>query len=489
MADRLDSRTVLPDGVRRPGYDPEARGAGIVHLGLGAFHRAHQAVYTDDALAAEAGDWRIIGASLRSAAPAEELTAQDGRYTLIERHGDGPHARIIGAIAKALHAEADKAALDAALTSPHTRIVSLTVTEKGYGIDRATGRADRADPVVAADLANPAAPRGVLGRLVAALAARRAAGVAPFTVLSCDNLPDNGRVVRGAVIDFAQTVDPALADHIAAEVAFPCTMVDRITPARTPETLADAARLTGCADHAAIETEPFSQFIVEDRFTAGRPAWDRGGALFVEDVAPYEAMKLRMLNGSHSLIAYSSVVAGHAYVRDAMAAPDLRRLVERHLKAAAATLPPVPGVDLDVYAGDLAARFANPHIGHKTAQISRDGTEKLPQRILAPAAEALARGQDTRPFAFALAAFMRHTLGTADDGAAVTVDDPRREALLAAVAAGGSAGELAPRLVKAGGLAPSLPADPAFMAQTVAILTAMLDQPMAAVLAAEAART
>lgn len=484
---RLHKDTVLPQDVAAPGYVPEEHGVGIVHLGLGAFHRAHQAVYTDAALAAEGGDWRILGASLRSTAPAEELNPQDGRYTLIERRPDGPHARVIGSIAGALHAERDAAALDAALTAPTTRIVSLTVTEKGYGIDRTTGGADRADPVVAADLANPEAPKGVLGRLVRALGARRAAGVAPFTVLSCDNLPENGRVVRGAVIDFAETVDPELARYIADEVAFPCTMVDRITPARTAQTLADAGRLIGCADAAAIETEPFSQFIVEDRFSSGRPAWDCGGALFVDDVAPYEAMKLTMLNGAHSMIAYTSVVAGYPYVRDAMAAPDLARLVARHLKAAAATLEPVPGVDLDVYAADLVARFANPHIGHLTAQIARDGSEKLPQRILAPARKALARGTAVRPFAFALAAFLRHTLGTADDGSAIAVDDPRAAALCAAAAEGGESDALAARILSAGGLAPQMPEDPAFMAETVAIFEAMRGSAMREVLAAEAA--
>lgn len=488
--ERLGRNSRLPANVAAPGYRPEEHGTGIVHLGLGAFHRAHQAVYTDAALAAAGGDWRITGASLRSRAPADELVAQDGRYTLIERHPDGAHARVIGAIATALHAGSDAAALRAALTAPETKIVSLTVTEKGYGIDRRTGGADRADPVVAADLAQPDAAEGVLGRLVGALAARRAAGVAPFTVLSCDNLPHNGAAVRGAVVDFATAVDPSLGAFVAENVSFPSTMVDRITPARTQETLADAQRLTGFRDLAAIETEPFSQWIVEDAFPAGRPAWDRGGALFVTDVAPYEAMKLTMLNGAHSLMAYAGVVAGYPFVRDAMAAPAMRRLVERHLAAAAGTLGPVPGIDLERYAQDLLARFANPHIAHKTAQIAMDGTEKIPQRILAPALKALRSGQPVRPFAFALAAFMRFTLGRDDAGTPYAIADPRAEAIAGAVAASPDAGTLAARLCAIGPLGGGpLQDEPGWMASVVEILADMLARPMQAVLAEEADST
>ncbi len=486
---RLSRGASLPAGVAAPGYAPEAHGVGIVHLGLGAFHRAHQAVYTDAALAAEGGDWRIAGASLRSRAPADELSAQDGRYTLIERHPEGPRARVIGSIARALHAGSDAAALRAALLAPETRIVSLTVTEKGYGIDRRTGGADRADPVVAQDLARPDAAEGVLGRLVDALAARRAAGIAPFAVLSCDNLPHNGATVRGAAIDFAAARDPALGAFVAREVAFPSTMVDRITPARTEATLADAQRLTGYRDLAAIETEPFSQWVVEDAFPAGRPAWDRGGAVFVRDVAPYEAMKLTMLNGAHSLIAYTGVVAGFALVRDAMAEPAMRELVARHLSAAAATLDPVPGIDLARYARDLLARFENPHIAHKCAQIAMDGTEKMPQRILAPALKAMRAGQPVRPFAFALAAFMRFALARDDDGAAYAISDPRADAMDAAAASAGDAAVLAQRLHGIGALGDSpLREDPLWMASVTAILQEMLERPMRAVIAAEAER-
>lgn len=483
--ERLSRHSVLPEGVAVPGYDPEAHGVGIVHLGLGAFHRAHQAVYTDDALAAEGGDWRICGVSLRSAAAAEELAPQDGRYTLIERRPEGPCARVIGSVGAALHAPSDEAALLAALTAPATRIVSLTVTEKGYGIDRASGGADRADPVVAADLAAPERATGVLGRLVGALKARRAAGVAPFAVLSCDNLPENGRAVRGAVVDFARAVDADLGAFVAGEVAFPSTMVDRITPARTAATLEDAAWLTGCEDRAAIETEPFSQWVVEDAFPGGRPAWDAGGAVFVSDVRPYELMKLRMLNGAHSLIAYCGVVAGYETVRDAMAVPAMRALVERHFGAAAATVPPVPGIDLEAYAGDLVARFANPEIAHRTAQIAMDGTQKLPQRILAPALAAREAGGAVRPFAFALAAWMRFCTARTDAGETYAVADPRQEAIAAAVAAAGDPDALAAGLLRVCSAESPLAADAAFMAEVSAILRTMLGG-MGAAIEAEA---
>ncbi|SFR01455.1 mannitol dehydrogenase family protein [Poseidonocella sedimentorum] len=429
MTTRLTSAAALPDTVQRPAYRREAHGPGIVHIGLGAFHKAHQAVYTDDALAASAGDWRIIGVSLRSTAPAEELTPQDGLYTILERSSGGTRARVIGSLAAALSLRTDRAAVLAALRAPTTRIVSLTVTEKGYGIDRRTGGVNPEHPAIAADLANPDAPTGVAGLLVWALKARRAAGIAPFSVLCCDNLPENGAMVRALLADFARRAAPELVDHIETEVAFPATMVDRITPARGPETLQLAEDLTGFQDAAAVETEAFHQWVIEDRFPSGRPDWAAGGALFVEDVRPFEEMKLRMLNGAHSMLAYTGFLAGHKYVRDVMADAALAPLVRRHLAAAAATLDPLPGVDFAAYAEDLAQRFANPHLAHETYQIAMDGSEKMPQRVFAPALDALRRGQSLDAFAFATAAWMRYTLGRRDDGHAYDLRDPLGAAL------------------------------------------------------------
>ncbi|MHB2264039.1 mannitol dehydrogenase family protein [Aliihoeflea sp. PC F10.4] len=425
MTRRLSAIGDVKGSAQLPEYDPSAHGVGIVHIGVGAFHRAHQAAMTDAALGAEGGDWRIRGISLRSTAIAEALNPQNGLYTLIERGAEGTKARVIAAIADVI--AGDPAATLKALCDPAIRIVTLTVTEKGYGIDRASGGPDWSHPAVADDRKTPDAPSGVLGLLAAALGARRAAGTAPFTVLCCDNLPENGKLLKAGVVGFAQEIDPALADHIAAEVAFPSSMVDRITPAAGDATFTDAKAATNCTDLAAVETEPFSQWVIEDEFPQGRPAWEAGGAIFVGDVAPYEHMKLTMLNGSHSMLAYTGFLSGRAYVRDVMADADLAVLVRRHLHAAASVLPQLPGFDLSAYADALEARFRNPAIAHATFQIAMDGTEKLPQRIFVPAKTALGTSKPVRPFAFATAAWMRYALGMTDNGDAYELRDPRED--------------------------------------------------------------
>lgn len=451
---RLAALSELPAVVERPGYDPASHGVGIVHLGLGAFHKAHQAVYTDTALAQSGGDWRITGVSLRSPEPAAQLTPQNSLYTVIERDAGGSRARVIGAIAQALHLGTQHAEVMQALTAPETRIVTLTVTEKGYGIDRATGGADPRHSAIAHDLAHPDAPIGVAGLLVLALAKRRAAGIPPFTVLCCDNLPENGKMLRSLLTDFARRTAPELAAHIANEVAFPSSMVDRITPASTSETLAAAEEMTGFQDLAAIETEAFSQWVIEDHFPTGRPAWDLAGALFVEDVRPFEEMKLRMLNGAHSMLAYAGFLSGHRYVVDVMEDPALNALVRRHLLAAAATVPPLPGTDLGSYADALVARFSNPHLHHQTYQIAMDGTEKLPQRILAPALDALKKGQHLDPFAFATAAWMRYAMGYSDQGDRYELRDPQESRIAECVGISTDAGEIAANLMALPGLCP-----------------------------------
>ncbi|WP_421904608.1 mannitol dehydrogenase family protein [Mameliella sp.] len=486
---RLGTLDQLAQGVRRPGYDPAAHGPGIVHIGLGAFHKAHQALYTDDALASAGGDWRITGVSLRSLEPAAELTPQNGLYTLIERGVVGSTARIIGAIDRALSLSTDRRAVLDALCDPATRIVSLTVTEKGYGIDRATGGIDRSHPAIAADLADPDDPQGVAGLLVWALAQRRQAGTPPFTVLCCDNLPENGTLVRSLLVDFARQTAPDLADHIATDVAFPSTMVDRITPARTEATLALAREMTGVEDRGAIECESFRQWVIEDRFPYGRPAWEAGGAVFVEDVRPFENMKLRMLNGAHSMLAYAGFLAGHRYVRDVMGDPALAALVRRHLAAAAATLPLLPGVDLTVYAKDLAARFANPHLGHETYQIAMDGTEKMPQRIFAAACDAMDRKQGLAPFAFATAAWMRYTLGRDEAGQTYDLRDPRSVLLTPPPDVPVTPEGLHDRLTALPDLIPTrLTEAPGWRDAVIARLAVMLDQGMRPAIEAEASR-
>ncbi len=487
MMARLSASATLPDALR-PGYTPADHGVGIVHIGLGAFHKAHQAFYTDAALAAAGGDWRITGVSLRSPEAAAQLTPQDGLYTLIARGPDGVQARVIGAIAGAIAAAGDPAPVLAAMTAHGCRIVSLTVTEKAYGLDRATGGCDPTHPAVKADLRAPDAPQGVLGLLTRALALRFDAGLPPFTVLCCDNLPENGHLLRGAVVDFARRTIPALADRIRAEVAFPSTMVDRITPAATPATLAEAQRLTGHDDLAAVETEAFHQWVIEDHFPQGRPAWEAAGAIFVSDVAPFEAMKLRMLNGTHSMLAYAGFHAGLPFVRDVMQDPALSPLVARHLAAAAATLPRLPGMDLPAYAGALQARFTNPAIAHQTYQIAMDGTEKLPQRIFAPAVDALAAGQNLRPFAFATAAWMRHATRATTDCDAYDLRDPRAAEIAQRLTGATTPAAIVTALATLPGFMPEvLRASPLWTSAIGDILGIMLSQGMRAAIAQEAA--
>lgn len=428
---RLASLDDVAPNIHRPQYGPSRHATGIVHLGVGAFHRAHQAVYTDDALDADGGDWRITGVSLRSTAIADALNPQNGLYTLIERGEEGTKARIIGSLSRIIAAAREPADVIDTMTDPATRIVSLTVTEKAYGIDRVTGGIDAAHPAIAADLEQPDAPTGVLGLLVETLRLRRMRRVPPFTVLCCDNLPSNGALLRSGVLDFAEQVDATLANWIDANVAFPSTMVDRITPAPTDKSRSEASTLIGCEDHAAVETEAFSQWVIEDRFPTGRPTWEAGGALFVADVAPYERMKLRMLNGAHSMLAYAGFLAGHYYVRDVMADDALAMLVQRHMQAAAQTLQPLSGIDFAGYVRSLLARFRNAAIAHETYQIAMDGTEKLPQRIFEPAVHALDHGQDISSFAFAAAAWMRYCLGRKDDGEAYALRDPQEAAIRA----------------------------------------------------------
>lgn len=487
---RLSSRSELPASVGRPSFDRDALKSGIVHLGTGAFHKAHQAVATDDALAASGGDWMITGVSLRSGDVADQLNPQDGLYTLLVRDADGVQPRVIGSIRRVLVAPREPDVVMAALTAPETKIVSLTITEKGYGVDQKTGGLDPAHPSIAPDLANPRAPTGAVGYIVEALRQRRDNELPPFTVLTCDNLPHNGKVLQRLVTEFADRVDPALAAYIREQVPFPSTMVDRITPASTDATYADAKRLTGFDDLAAVETEPFTQWVIEDRFVAGRPNWEAGGVIFAGNVAPYEKMKLRMLNGAHSMLAYSGFIAGHKYVRDVMGDAALAKLVARQMQAAAATLDPVPGVDLGQYAADLQTRFANPAIAHMTYQIAMDGTQKLPQRLIEPAIQTLRSGGSLDAYAFAVAAWMRYCLGMTETGETYTLRDPREAEITALLnGAGRDLGSIVDRLMALPGLFPDeLSGAPQWRAAVQSKLESMLADGMRAAIDREAGR-
>ncbi|MGO7954905.1 mannitol dehydrogenase family protein [Rhizobium leguminosarum] len=434
MTERLQTLSGLAPTAKLPAYDRKQLKSGILHLGPGAFFRAHFAPFTDAALAAEGGDWGIEVASLRTADVADHLNEQDGLYTMLIRDTSGTVAQVIGPILRAHVATRDPAGLLDRLEDPAIRIVSLTVTEKAYGMDTATGGLDLNHADVAADLANRHAPRGVIGYLVEGLSRRRAKGVPPFTPLSCDNLPSNGAVLKRLVLDFAERVDPPLRRWIEENVPFPSTMVDRITPASTEATYQDAERLTGRQDLAAIETEPFTQWVIEDHFANGRPAWDKAGALMVTDVSAYEKMKLRMLNGAHSLLAYLGYIGGYEFIRDVMDDAALAALAYRHMHAAARTLDAVPGIDLDAYASELIARFANKAIAHRTYQIAMDGTQKLPQRLLEPASEALAHGDRAETYAIAVAAWMRYAIGEHGNGERYELRDPRAGEIAALIA-------------------------------------------------------
>ena len=418
--DRLSASTHLPATVAKPRYDRATLKPGILHIGFGAFHRAHQAVYTDSALAQTFGDWGIIGVSLRSLDVIRDLRAQEHLFSVVSCGAAGAEVRVIGSVVGGLSALENHETLLARLADPAIRIVSMTVTEKAYGIDPLTGGLDHQHPAIAADLARPEAPTGVIGFIVEGLARRRSAGLKPFTVLCCDNLPTNGRVVRRLVTEMAARREPALAAWIFEHSAFPSTMVDRIVPAATEETRWRAAALLGAEDALALETEPFMQWVIEDHFVSGRPAWEAAGALFVTDVEPYEKMKLRLLNGAHSMIAYLGQLAGLDYVRDVMAVPSYRSRVRQYMEAAARTLDPVPGVDLGIYQEQLMQRFANPTIAHRTRQIAMDGSQKLPQRIFAAAVDDLAAGRDGAVFAYATALWIAYLLQTPD------MEDPTR---------------------------------------------------------------
>lgn len=437
----------LPSTVARPAYERGAVSAGIVHLGIGAFHRAHQAVYTDSILDREPG-WAILGASLKSSATRDALKPQDCLYTLAVRSGEGESRRIVGSIVDILVAPEQPARLLAAMADPRIRIVSLTVTEKGYCHDPATGALNEAHPDILHDLAKPYAPCSVPGLIVEALSRRRAAGIRPFTVLTCDNLPTNGRVVKRIVDRFAALRDTNLGAFVAGELLCPATMVDRITPATTDDDRARISAALGAVDAWPVVTEPFSQWVIEDRFAAGRPDWEAAGAELVSDVEPYEQMKLRLLNGSHSCIAYLGYLAGCETVSEAMANPDFERFVRGLMEEATPTLTVPPATDLAAYKAALIERFKNPALKHRTWQIAMDGSQKLPQRLLGTIGDCLSSGAPFGHLALGVAAWMRYVTGVDENGRAIEVRDPLATGLRKiADAAGPKAERLAPALL------------------------------------------
>jgi fructuronate reductase len=424
---RLSPATLsrLPADVRRPAYDREATRIGIVHLGIGAFHRAHQAVYVDDRLAAGERDWAICGASLRSPDTADALGPQDGLYTVAARSGAGEELRVIGSVRQLLVAPVGPEALLHAMADPNVRIVSLTVTEKGYCHDPATGTLREDHPDIVADLRNPLSPKSAPGYVVEALRRRRLAGAKPFTVLCCDNLPSNGRTVARVMARYAELCEAELGRFVREEVAFPSTMVDRIVPATTDADRAGIAQRLGVEDAWPVMTEPFSQWVIEDRFGAGRPRFEDSGGQLVADVAPYELMKLRLLNGSHSTLAYLGYLAGYETVSDVMADRAFARLVRELMdEEVTPTLTVPPGADLAGYKRRLQERFANPALKHRTWQIAMDGSQKLPQRLLGTIRDRLKAGAPFPRLAQGVAAWMRYVTGIDEKSQTIDVRDP-----------------------------------------------------------------
>jgi fructuronate reductase len=415
----------------RPPVDPRALRPRIVHLGIGAFHRAHQALATQTAEAAHGGGWGVAGVTQRSRAVVDALRPQDGLYSFTERRPQGPATRVVGAVTEVLHAADDGARLTELLASADVTVVTLTVTEKGYRRDPAGGGLALADPLVRSDLAGAAAPATAapataVGQLATGLRARLRASGAPLSVVSCDNMAANGAVLRRLVRDFVAATAwderDRLLDWITGSVAFPATVVDRIVPATTDADRRTAARALGVADEGAVTGEPFTQWVLQDIFAADRPRWEEAGARFVADVAPYQSAKLRLLNGAHSLIAYRGLAAGCQTVADVLATPWGEPAVRAYCAEAAQSLQPAEGLDLAAYIDSLVDRFANPAMEHRIQQIATDGSLKIPERWLAPLRELRTAGRDTPELASALAAWARVTRDH-------PLDDPEAEAL------------------------------------------------------------
>lgn len=433
--------TSLPARVQQPRYDRQQLRSRIVHFGFGAFHRAHQALLTNRVLNEKGGDWGICEISLFSGdVLMSQLRAQDHLFTVLEKGAEGNQAIVVGAVHECLNAKLDSlSAIIEKFCEPQVAIVSLTITEKGYCIDPATGKLDMHNTRILHDLENPTEPHSAPGILVEALHRRRERGLPPFTVLSCDNIPDNGHVVKNAVLGMAQKRSAELAGWIDAHVSFPGTMVDRIVPAATETSLAEITQELGVEDPCAISCEPFIQWVVEDNFVAGRPEWEAAGVQMVKDVLPWEQMKLRMLNGSHSFLAYLGYLAGYAHINECMEDASFREAARRVMLNEQAPTLRITDVDLTAYADSLIDRFANPALQHRTWQIAMDGSQKLPQRMLDGIRVHLERKSAWPLLALGVAGWIRYVSGTDERGDAIDVRDPLSDKIQSIVKASSEA--------------------------------------------------
>ncbi|MGE9549631.1 mannitol dehydrogenase family protein [Erwinia amylovora] len=425
----------LSAGVARPEYDRKKLRTRMVHIGFGAFHRAHQAVCSDRLANEHGSDWGYCEVNLNSGELIEALKKQDCCYTVAEMAGEEMALRVIGVVTAALHGKSDgiHAVIDA-LCQPEVAIVSMTVTEKGYCYEPSSGELDLAHPSIVHDIAAPQAPVSLPGLILAGIIRRRELGLPPFSVMSCDNMPENGHVTRNVIVGLAEKQSPGLAEWIGKNVTFPSTMVDRIVPAMTEETHAMLREKLGCDDPVSVACEPFLQWVIEDNFVSGRPQWEKAGAELVSNVLPYEEMKLRMLNGSHSFLAYLGNLAGYQHISDCMADRHFRKAARQLMMDEQAPTLHTEGVDLAAYADSLIARYENLAIKHRTAQIANDGTQKLPQRWLDSIRWHLDNGSHFDLLALGVAGWMRYVSGVNEQGEPIEIRDPMRDMLAQRVA-------------------------------------------------------
>jgi mannitol 2-dehydrogenase len=431
----------LQNQVRIPQYDRRRLTTGIVHIGVGGFHRAHQALYLDHyAHQNPDSQWGICGVGLLEfdKRMRDALHSQDCLYTLVERSPEADQARVIGSITQYLFAPDNRQAVIAAMVDPKCRIVTLTITEGGYYYIEGTGEFDAKHPTIQHDLQNPENPIGVFGFLTAALDQRCQQGLPPFTVLSCDNLQGNGNIARKMLTAFAEMRDPELGRWIANNVAFPNCMVDRITPATTPPDLEMVRDQFGIDDAFPVVAEPFTQWVIEDNFCAGRPELETVGVQFTDDVRPYEMMKIRLLNASHLLIGYLGTLVGYTYVHEVMADPLIRQAVHHLMDEVMPTLQPVPGIDLDDYKQTLIDRFANPKIRDQLPRLCLNSAAKMPKFVLGSLRDALRQDGAIDYLSLTIAAWFRYLKGQDDQGNPITIDDPMADILTQQARSGGS---------------------------------------------------
>jgi mannitol 2-dehydrogenase len=435
----LNARTVggLDAGVLTPTYDRQGVQVGIVHFGVGGFHRAHQAMYLDKLMnEGKALDWGICGVGTLPAdrAMRDVMAAQDGLYTLVLKHSDGTlEPRVIGSIVQYLYAPDDPEAVIDRLTDPLTRVVTLTITEGGYNIDHVSGEFDAANPVIREDIQPGAVPRSVFGLVVEALERRRTRGTPPFTVVSCDNIQGNGHVARRVFTAFARLRNPELAEWMEREVRFPSSMVDRITPVTTDSDRELVREQLHVADAWPVVCEPFTQWVLEDEFVNGRPPLEDVGVQLVENVEPYELMKLRLLNASHQALCYLGYLAGYRLVHEVCQDPLFSNFLLRYMdEEATPTLAPVPGIDLGWYKRNLIERFSNPHVRDTVARLCAESSDRIPKWLLPVIREQLARGGEISCSAVVVAAWARYDEGVDEKGEPIEVVDRLKDRLMAA---------------------------------------------------------